>query len=578
VDITIGKRLSLTLCLVLFALVFVSLFGFWNLYRAQQRFDLVQTDVVPGLINLGETQQAMTNVRIGAYRHAISTGATEKSQAEARIREADKEFDLLVDQYEKEDVRGDPEDQRLVEADRKNIFAYRQAREGFFETSRSNDLAGATRQLLSGPLDQTSKAVRDGLNAHVAYNIKESIRVRDENDEAYTIALWILTIVTAVILILTIWLSIRLYMVIAGGLSQICGTLGYVSQSLDLTTRAPTVRMDEVGRSAAAFNQLMDSFAQALSSIRVSTDSITIATKEIAIGNTDLSARTEEQAASLEETASSMTQLTETVVQNAANARQASMLATKATGMADVGNDAVEGMVGTIGRISESSKKISEITGLIEGIAFQTNILALNAAVEAARAGEQGRGFAVVASEVRSLAQRSSAAAKEIKGLIESSVALVQEGSRQAVDVGATMGEVKQAIKQVSDIVGEIAAASEEQSRGIEQVNQAVNQMDEVTQQNATLVEQSAVAAQSLEEQAMKLKDAVSVFRLVNAGQSASRTAARKNQPTLSAPENSATRRVRPARPAVPVAVMGSLSIVGAAVEPTTGNAEWREF
>lgn len=207
-----------------------------------------------------------------------------------------------------------------------------------------------------------------------------------------------------------------------------------------------------------------------------------------------------------------MTQLTETVRQNADNARQANTLASGATDMAHAGNQAVQDMVASIGRISESSSKIRDITSVIEGIAFQTNILALNAAVEAARAGEQGRGFAVVASEVRSLAQRSATAAREIKELISTSVAMIQGGSKQAADVGVTIGQVKQAIRQVADIVGEIAAASEEQSRGIEQVNQAVTQMDDVTQQNAALVEQAAAAAQSLEEQSSKLLDAVLVF------------------------------------------------------------------
>jgi methyl-accepting chemotaxis protein len=238
-----------------------------------------------------------------------------------------------------------------------------------------------------------------------------------------------------------------------------------------------------------------------------------------------------------------MTQLTETVKQNADNARQANALATNATHMADTGDEAVQAMVETIWKIGESSNRISDITGLIEGIAFQTNILALNAAVEAARAGEQGRGFAVVASEVRSLAQRAAAAAKEIKELIGSSVAVVQDGSRQAVEVGTAMGQVKQAIEQVSDIVGEIAAASEEQSRGIVQVNQAVNQMDEVTQQNAALVEQAAAAAQSLEEQAKRLNDAVSVFKVNDSRQPASRVAIPPNKSSLSAPETTPAHR-----------------------------------
>ena len=265
-----------------------------------------------------------------------------------------------------------------------------------------------------------------------------------------------------------------------------------------------------------ALSETVKNLATTVGRIQIASSSVAIASKQIAAGNSDLSARTEQQAASLEETASSMTQLTETVKQNADNARQANALATRATDIADAGNAAVQSMVSTIEEISGSSTQICEITGVIEGIAFQTNILALNAAVEAARAGEQGRGFAVVASEVRSLAQRSAAAAKEIKQLIGSSVAMIQDGAKQATGVGATMGEVKQAIKQVSDIVGEIAAASDEQSRGIEQVNQAVAQMDEVTQQNAALVEQAAAAAQALEEQANNLKSAVSVFKLAD--------------------------------------------------------------
>ncbi|MEM5425263.1 methyl-accepting chemotaxis protein [Paraburkholderia ferrariae] len=250
--------------------------------------------------------------------------------------------------------------------------------------------------------------------------------------------------------------------------------------------------------------------------IKQSADSIATGACEIAAGNTDLSQRTEEQAASLEETASSMEQLASTVRHNAENARQAASLADSASGVAQRGGAAVSRVTETMQSISESSFKVSEIIGVIEGIAFQTNILALNAAVEAARAGEQGRGFAVVAAEVRSLAQRSASAAKEIKMLIDESVSRVDAGSQLVVDAGSTIDEIVNAVMRVTGMVKDIAAASEEQSIGIEQINRAVSQMDEVTQQNAALVEQASAAAQSMSQQAQSLREAVTVFRVLD--------------------------------------------------------------
>ncbi|CAB3684940.1 hypothetical protein LMG26696_04601 [Achromobacter pulmonis] len=271
---------------------------------------------------------------------------------------------------------------------------------------------------------------------------------------------------------------------------------------------------DETGRLLLALHDMQDKLAGAVRTIRAGSETISSAAGQIAAGNTDLSSRTEEQAASLEETAASMEELASTVKQNADNARQANQLAASASEVAQRGGAVVSAVVSTMGDISASSRKISEIVSVIDGIAFQTNILALNAAVEAARAGEQGKGFAVVAGEVRSLAQRSAQAAREVKTLIEASVSKVAEGADHAENAGTTMQEVVASVKRVTDIMGEIAAASQEQASGIEQVNRAVSQMDEVTQQNAALVEEAAAAAGSMQDQAHALVNAVGVFRL----------------------------------------------------------------
>jgi methyl-accepting chemotaxis protein len=264
----------------------------------------------------------------------------------------------------------------------------------------------------------------------------------------------------------------------------------------------------------------------------------------------DLSSRTEQQASSLEETAASMEELTSTVKQNADNARQANQLAVSASGVAVKGGHVVAQVVGTMSAINTSSKKIVDIIGVIDGIAFQTNILALNAAVEAARAGEQGRGFAVVAAEVRNLAQRSAAAAKEIKTLISDSVDKVEEGSKQVAEAGKTMDEIVGSVKRVTDIMAEITAASQEQTQGIEQINQAITQMDQVTQQNAALVEQAAAAAASLQEQASGLSQVVSVFKLDDS-QQVSQQVNRAPLPQRSAPQKTTPRQPPAAKQAI---------------------------
>ena len=297
----------------------------------------------------------------------------------------------------------------------------------------------------------------------------------------------------------------------------------------DLTTRIEVNSTNETGRLLQALKTMNDNLLDLVGKVRNSTESIATASSEIASGNSDLSHRTEEQASSLEETASSMEELTSTVKQNADNARQANQLAVGASEVAMKGGAVVGQVVQTMSSINDSSKKVVEIISVIDGIAFQTNILALNAAVEAARAGEQGRGFAVVATEVRTLAQRSAAAAKEIKELINDSVTKVDEGTKLVDEAGSTMDEIVTAVKRVTDIMSEISAASQEQSSGIEQINQAVTQMDEVTQQNAALVEEASAAAESMKEQSKVLTQAVSVFKFTNHGEHAIAVPATKN-------------------------------------------------
>ena len=335
----------------------------------------------------------------------------------------------------------------------------------------------------------------------------------EENSAAYSRMMWILCAIMAVVaaVIALCWFGLR--KVLITPLNTNIAHIQHIAQG-DLTQPIAVEGRNEMSQLAASLHDMQQSLVRTVTNVREGSDAIFTGASEISAGNNDLSARTEQQAASLEQTAASMEQLTATVKQNAENARQASQLALSASETAQKGGNVVDGVVKTMRDIAGSSKKIADITSVIDGIAFQTNILALNAAVEAARAGEQGRGFAVVAGEVRNLAQRSAQAAKEIKGLIEDSVNRVNTGSQLVGTAGETMSDIVNAVTRVTDIMGEIASASDEQSRGIDQVGQAVTEMDRVTQQNASLVEESAAAAASLEDQASRLSQSVAVFKI----------------------------------------------------------------
>ena len=356
----------------------------------------------------------------------------------------------------------------------------------------------------------------------------------------------------------------------------------------DLGTRIDVSSKDETGQLLQALRNMNGQLLEIVGRVKSGTETIATASAEIAAGNLDLSSRTEQQASSLEETASSMEELTSTVKQNADNARQADSLANQASDVARKGGAVVSQVVGTMTAINDSSRKIVDIISVIDGIAFQTNILALNAAVEAARAGEQGRGFAVVAAEVRSLAQRSAAAAKEIKTLIGDSVEKVESGAKLVDEAGTTMDEIVDSIRRVTDIMGEITAASQEQTAGIEQINQAITEMDNVTQQNAALVEQAAAAAESLQDQAAGLSQVVAVFK-TGAGQTHQLALPSSPAParSIARPNPTPTRRVTSAPTSARIKGASAVPAVRRSVPapaaspsavPATAGGDWEEF
>ena len=445
------------------------------------------------------------------------------------------------------------------------------------ELGLANKNEEATKLLMNDMRAVQRKWVQ-ALTELVTFEEKLNDEVAADAAKSYASARNLMLIISAVALFAGIAAAL---IIIRSLLKQLGGEPSYAAQVAgriaggDLASPVLLQRNDRTSL-MFAMSAMRDNLANIVGQVRSGTDTIATASSQIASGNLDLSSRTEQQASSLEETASSMEELTSTVKQNADNARQANGLAMAASEVALKGGSVVAKVVDTMGSINESSRKIVEIISVIDGIAFQTNILALNAAVEAARAGEQGRGFAVVAAEVRNLAQRSAAAAKEIKTLIGDSVEKVEVGARLVDQAGATMNEIVESVKRVTDIMGEITAASQEQTAGIEQINTAITQMDEVTQQNAALVEEAAAAAESLQDQAAALSQVVSVFT-TEPGQSVAPAAI---VATPRAREKAAlTQRVKSALPK-PAARIGARAIkpVARPALAGSGGGDWEEF
>jgi len=511
---TITQRLVLAfslLALSLCALVAVSLSvisGF------QSRFEYVQVNAIPSIKDLNKSISATNQLGLALYRHQSMADSTKQVAAEEKINGILDNIKSLTDYYMANDISNDEDKAMTVQALR-NLDAVRSALPAFLAASRSHNNALSLELLQSdNGIGAAARKMESDFTKQIDLNIQIGDRLRAENNHVYSQTIWAMTSASVLVILLLGIFSVSIILGIKRSLTSMKDTMTTVSSNLDLTNLAPVLRNDEIGQTAIAFNDLLKRVSTTLLSVNHAAQSVSTGSTQIAAGNEDLSSRTEQQAASLEETSVSMATLSDTVRQNAEGAVQASNLANNANTMSKQNGGAVSQMLTTMGEIRGSSAKISEITGLIEGIAFQTNILALNAAVEAARAGEHGRGFAVVASEVRNLAQRSSSAAREIKELITASVSQVEQGLEQATSVGSNSDNVSNAIQQVADLVNEIAAATAEQSKGIEQVHLAIGQMDEVTQQNASLVEEASSASKSLQEQAETLSRLVSTFKV----------------------------------------------------------------
>jgi len=511
-NLKIGARMGGGIAIILILMAAMAGVSIWSLGKSNEAANELQSRLNRASLIQEWAASIEDNTEISSA-YMVTNDQEEQKRIQAKSEEQRK---LHKDIADKLAATASEEGKRMLAEIDSAAAPYREARAEAVRIKSQNNPDDSARlhQLVSDKLIPEGKSYAQALQKYRKLIESQAQDAKDQAYGAFVTGRRILIAGAAIALILGVligWAITRSIVVPVRDMVSVAKKLA----AGDLTAKATAkIGRDELGELVREFQAMRESWAKIVLTIRSGADTISTASGQIAAGNTDLSSRTEEQAASLEETAASAEQLASTVRQNADNAQQANQLAARASEVATQGGQAVSDVVDTMNGISASSSKIAEIVSVIDSIAFQTNILALNAAVEAARAGEQGKGFAVVASEVRALAQRSAGAAKEIKGLIEESVGKIGMGAEQVEHAGVTMQEIVGSVRRVSDIIGEISAASAEQSNGIDQISRAVSQMDEVTQQNAALVEESAAAANSLQDQARALVRAVSVFKV----------------------------------------------------------------
>ena len=512
-SLRLATKLGIAFAAVLALTALVGFVAIWQLAQVNDTSMKLSSHWMPSIRVIEDIKSQVARIRTRELQYIISNEISEMDKYDKVIAKDLEDLRKMQDDYVK--LQETPEEKQMYAQLLEMWDRYMIEDAKIRAAARANDDAQA-KKLIRGESNKLIVAIRGHVDKIVDMYTEGGRAAAVEGNERYAASrVWILSLVLGSVVLgaagavfITSWLMRRL-----GGEPDYATEIVTRIAAGDLSVRVET-RGGDASSLLYAMKSMRDNLAKIVGDVRGATETISHASDEIAGGNLDLSSRTEQQASSLEETAASMEQLTSTVKQNADHASQANALADNAAGVAQKGSAAVARVVDTMGSIHASSQKIVDIIAVIDGIAFQTNILALNAAVEAARAGEQGRGFAVVATEVRNLAQRSAAAAKEIKELISSSVQQVEAGNLLVSEAGATMNEVLQSVQRMNAIMAEISHASREQSAGIEQVNQAITQMDTVTQQNAGLVQQAAHTAQSLQEQAAALGQLVSVFRL----------------------------------------------------------------